>query len=238
MSLDDIIKSKQKPGGKSGNFRERGGRGRGRGFNSGGPGPARRLPYREPMRTVPYMPPQPQVQQLVAVGGSGPEAGTKLYISNLDYGVSNEDIKDLFSEVGMLKRYSINYDRSGRSKGTAEVEYMCQADALAAIQRYNNVQLDGKAMKIELVGVNVISAVPMAPITGSILGKPNGGGFRRQDGILGRGGHRGSSVSVSRGRGSVRWGRGQGGKSEGEKISAESLDADLEKYRLEAMKIE
>ncbi|KAF4349275.1 hypothetical protein G4B88_024223 [Cannabis sativa] len=37
------------------------------------------------------------------------ETGTKLYISNLEYGVSNEDIKDFFSEVGDLKRYSIHY---------------------------------------------------------------------------------------------------------------------------------
>lgn len=231
MSLDDIIKSKQKPGGQTGNFRGRGGRGRGRGFDYGGPGPARRLPNREPMRTTPYMP--PQVQQLVAIDGSGTRGGTKLYISNLDYGVSNEDIKDLFSELGMLKRYSINYDRSGRSKGTAEVEYTRQADALAAIARYDNVQLDGKPMKLELVGVNTISAAPMLPVTGSILGKPNGG-FRRQDGILGRGGNRGGTIS--RGRGSAR-GRGRGGKGQGEKVSTESLDADLEKYHLEAMQI-
>ncbi|KAJ0440484.1 putative nucleotide-binding alpha-beta plait domain superfamily, RNA-binding domain superfamily [Helianthus annuus] len=47
---------------------------------------------------------------------SGIETGTRLYVSTLDYGVSNEDIKELCSEVDDLKKYSINYDRSGRSK--------------------------------------------------------------------------------------------------------------------------
>lgn len=34
-----------------------------------------------------------QVQELLMPGGMDMESGTKLYISNLDYGVTNEDIK-------------------------------------------------------------------------------------------------------------------------------------------------
>ncbi|CAL5322454.1 unnamed protein product [Camellia sinensis] len=254
MSLDDIIRNNKKSGGSNGNFR---GRGRGRGFVSG-PGPARRFPNRAPTRTTPYLIPQMvQVQQMLAMGGSGSESATKLYVSNLDYGVSNEDLKRdvrfpwesweiklllslgkrflleqvLFSEVGEVKRHSIHYDRSGRSKGTAEVVFTRQSDALTAVERYNNVQLDGKPMKIELVGVNIVTP-PAPPTTNGILGNPSGN-FRRQERVAGRGWDRRGGGGGGRG-----FGRGRGrGRGHGEKVSAEALDADLEKYHIEAMQI-
>lgn len=239
MSLDDIIKTNKKTG--SGNPR-------GRGRLSGGPGPARRLPNRASNRAAPYAaaPKAPETTwqhdmymdqgtAFAAQAGraSAIQTGTKLYISNLEYGVSNEDIKELFSEVGDLKRYAIHYDRSGRSKGTAEVVFSRRADAVAAVKRYNNVQLDGKPMKIEIVGTNVATpAAPPPPANGSFgnsnglprVGQGRGGGaFGRPRG--GGGGGRGPR----RGRG-----RGQG-RGTGEKVSADDLDADLEKYHAEAM---
>lgn len=43
-------------------------------------------------------------------------------------------------------------------QGTADVVYLRKEDAIAAISRYNNVQLDGKPMKIDLVGTSVITS--------------------------------------------------------------------------------
>nr|GMD67138.1 THO complex subunit 4A-like [Ipomoea batatas] len=230
MSLDDLIKKNKRSGG--GNSR-----GRGRGSGSG---PARRIPNRSVNRSAPYATAKVSTffrflygnrYRLTTCGGraSSIETGTKLYVSNLEYGVSNEDIKELFSEVGDLKRYGIHYDRSGRSKGTAEVVYSRRQDALAAVKRYNNVQLDGKPMKIEIVGTNIVTA-PTPSAVGSVgnfngiprsSGQGRGGGFGRLCG--GRG--RGRGFQAGRGR----------GRDRGEKVSAEDLDADLEKYHAEAM---
>ncbi|XP_042012378.1 THO complex subunit 4A-like [Salvia splendens] len=222
MSLDDLIKNNKKSGVA---------RGRGR---AAGSGPARRPTNRFANRVTPYSAPKaPETacgHDMFPAGGrsSSIETGTKLYISNLDYG-------ELFSEVGDLKRYVVHYDRSGRSKGTAGVVFSRRQDAMAAIKRYNNVQLDGKPMKLELVGTNVTAhdagagGFASAGSFGDSNVAPRSGqgrgGFGRPRGGRGRGFGRG------RGQGG---GQGRGGRS-GEKVSAEDLDADLEKYHADAM---
>ncbi|PKA61439.1 hypothetical protein AXF42_Ash014356 [Apostasia shenzhenica] len=85
----------------------------------------------------------------MVAAGLGVETGTKLYISNLDFGVSNEDIK-----------------------GSAEVVYARRSDAIAAVKRYNNVQLDGKPMKIEIIGNNLgLPVTPRVNVVGGAAGR-------------------------------------------------------------------
>ncbi|KAH0896298.1 hypothetical protein HID58_045866 [Brassica napus] len=212
MSLDDVIAKNRKSRG-----------------SGSGPGPTRRNnPNRKSNRSAPYQSakaPESTWEHEAFPSRStrssaGIETGTKLYISNLDYGVMNDDIKELFSEVGELKRYTVHFDRSGRSKGTAEVVYSRRGDAIAAVKKYNDVQLDGKPMKIEIVGTNLQtqSARP---------GNPNFYSGSRRGG-QGRGGQqqRGGSGGGGRGRGGGR----RPGKGPAEKVSAEDLDADLDKY--------
>lgn len=59
-------------------------------------------------------------------------------------------------------------------QGTAEVVFSRRGDGLAAVKRYNNVELDGKPMKIEIVGTNVATAGILPPVLNGIGRNPLG----------------------------------------------------------------
>ncbi|XP_035228967.1 THO complex subunit 4-A-like [Stegodyphus dumicola] len=214
MSLDDIIKQSKgqfRLRGRGGG-RGRGSRGRTRGSFAGNPirprtnrGRSRPLPYSRP-KEIPD-----RWQHDLFDGGVSQRAGlttgvTKLLVSNLDYGVSDGDIKELFAEFGPLRKAAVHYDRSGRSLGTADVIFERRLDAVKAMKQYNGVPLDGRPMNIQ--------------IASSTIPSPN----RGRSGNSQRNFNRGRQSGSSRGR--------QGGRGGAPRKvpTAEELDAELDAY--------
>lgn len=82
-------------------------------------------------------------------------SNTQLIISNLDFGVSDNDIRDLFSEFRSLTNSALHYDKLGRPLGIANVNFYRRSDAINAIKLYNGVALDGRIMNIQLAASEV-----------------------------------------------------------------------------------
>ncbi|CAI9092446.1 OLC1v1027676C1 [Oldenlandia corymbosa var. corymbosa] len=220
MSLDDLIKRNRKPRvdqNANPNAYARNTRGRGGCFRAAVASSDRFTgwqPERPPVRPTPYpLPPLPlrlRLREAPASYGDGSvhNAETKLFVSNLDSGVTDRDIRILFSDVGELKRCAIHCDSTGRSRGTAEVIYAQHADALTAIRRYHNVNLDGKPVKIELIRDTSASS---QGVDHCYVGPTFSSNVRDR---LGPG--RGHASGVNRERRAM--------------VTAEALDSDLEKY--------
>lgn len=78
-----------------------------------------------------------------------PEPKHKLLISNLSSEVNNDQIRELFSEIGELERCGIHWDKLGRSKGTAQVAYTSEDNAKKAIEQLNGKELSGQSIKVD-----------------------------------------------------------------------------------------
>jgi RNA recognition motif-containing protein len=73
----------------------------------------------------------------------------KLYVGNLPFGVSEEDLKKLFSEAGEVQSIKIVTDSySGRSRGFGFVEMASQADAEKAISLLNGKTLMDRTLTV------------------------------------------------------------------------------------------
>ncbi len=126
----------------------------------------------------------------------------KLYVGNLPFSATEQDLEDLFGQAGQVFSASIVTDReTGRSRGFGFVEMESQEAADAAISQFNGYQFDGRAVVVN-------EARPKEPRSGGFGG--GGGGRGGFGGGGGRGGDRG-------GRGGGRGGFGGGGGRGGDR---------------------
>ena len=96
--------------------------------------------------------------------------GKKLYVGNLPFSATDQTLLDTFSQVGKVDSAKVIMDRdSGRSKGFGFVEMSTEAEANAAISRFNGSNYEGRPLTVN-------EAKPMAPRTGGFGGGGGGGG--------------------------------------------------------------
>ncbi len=70
---------------------------------------------------------------------------TKLYVGNLDYGVTSDQLGEHFSQAGKVVDSVVISDRySGRSKGFGFVEYGSEDEAKKAIEMFNGKDFQGR----------------------------------------------------------------------------------------------
>ena len=73
----------------------------------------------------------------------------KLYVGNLSFNTTNQDLNDLFAEIGPVQSSNVIEDReTGRSRGFGFVEMANQADGERAISELNGKEVDGRELKV------------------------------------------------------------------------------------------
>ena len=74
----------------------------------------------------------------------------KLFVGNLSFETTSDEIRDLFSEVAPVESCQVITDReTGRSKGFGFVEMNSKAEANTAKEKLNGQDLHGRALKVD-----------------------------------------------------------------------------------------
>ncbi len=109
---------------------------------------------------------------------------TKLYVGNLSFGVTSEDLQEHFAQAGTVESAKVVEDRdTGRSRGFGFVEMSSTEEAQAAVEQFNNQDFDGRNL--------VVNEARPREEGGGRGGSRGGGGGGR--GGSGGGGNRGGS---------------------------------------------
>ena len=74
---------------------------------------------------------------------------TKLFVGNLPFNTSSDDLETLFGQAGAVSSVTIISDKfTGRSRGFGSVEMSNPQEAQAAIERFNGYELQGRALTV------------------------------------------------------------------------------------------
>lgn len=72
-----------------------------------------------------------------------------IYVGNLHYGITEDELKEVFAEYGEVESVKIITDKfSGRSKGFGFVEMPNDEEGQKAVEELNDADLKGRNMKV------------------------------------------------------------------------------------------
>jgi len=75
----------------------------------------------------------------------------KLYVGNLSYSTTEEELRELFSQAGNVATVAVIKDRdTGQSKGFGFIEMTTQAEAQTAISKFNSYKMGERALTVNL----------------------------------------------------------------------------------------
>jgi len=73
----------------------------------------------------------------------------KLYVGNLAFQTSGDDLQQLFAQAGTVESATVVEDRdTGRSRGFGFVEMSSKEEAQAAISQFDGQELAGRSLKV------------------------------------------------------------------------------------------
>ena len=73
----------------------------------------------------------------------------KLYVGNLSFNTTAQDLETMFGEIGTVESTNLIEDRdTGRSRGFAFVEMSSEEEANSAIAEFNGKDVDGRSLKV------------------------------------------------------------------------------------------
>ena len=143
---------------------------------------------------------------------------SKVFVGNLDFNATKNDVQTLFAEVGEVRDVFLPTDReSGRPRGFAFVEYASEEDAAKAIEKFNGYQFSGRALRVNAAEDRPRGAGGGGFKPRSSFGGGGGGGYSGGGGYGGGGGDFGGGGGGDFGGGGYGGGGygGGGGKSKG-----------------------
>ncbi len=130
--------------------------------------------------------------------------GTRLYVGNLSYDTTEQELQELFSQAGAVEDVSLPTDRAtGRMRGFGFVEMASDNDAQQAIQKFNGFVLRNRQLTVN-------EARPREERGGGGGGGYGGGGYGGGGGGYGGGGYGGGRGGSGR-SGGYGGGGGRGG---------------------------